>query len=331
MENRKGTASREGTWGDWFAYVILRCAVCLIQSTSLETCDRLCRLLGIVLADWTGLRRSVIDSNLNLVYGSLSPAHRSLLRRKMWHNLLLMVCEIAHAPRKIHRTNWRDHYYMPHKDEVFRIMMDRRPTVLVSGHFGNFEVAGHTVGLIGAPPATIARPLDNPYIDRFFGEFRSSTGQKILPKEGSSTAVQQLLESNGILALLADQHAGGKGCWVDFFGHPTSCHKALALFVLSAHAPMIVNYTRRLGRPLRFEMGITGIADPALLASDSPPDYLDSVQSLTAWYNARLEDAIRLAPEQYWWLHRRWREVPPAQLKRLEALRQQSRDSSPQS
>lgn len=312
---------RRGTWLDWLAYLTLRCVFCWIQSISLENCDRLCRLLANMVSDGTSLRRKTIDDNLELVYGQLAPKHRRLLRRKMWHHLFLMVCEIAHAPRKIHRTNWREHFYMPHKQEIFQAMTDGRATVLVTGHYGNFEVAGHTTGLFGVPPASIARPLDNPYLDEFFNEFRSATGQQILPKEGSSTAVQKLLENNGLLAILADQHAGGKGCWVDFFGHPTSCHKALALFVLSAKAPMVVNYTRRLDRPLRFEMGATGIADPALLDSPSPPEYLDSVQSLTAWYNARLEDAIRLSPEQYWWLHRRWREVPPAQLKRLQAWR----------
>jgi Kdo2-lipid IVA lauroyltransferase/acyltransferase len=288
---------------------------------SLESCDRICRILAKILANWTTLRRRVVDDNLDLVYGRISPQHKSLLRYKMWHNLLLMVCEIAHAPRKIHRTNWRDHFYMPQKNEVFQIMMDDRPTILVTGHFGNFEVAGHSVSLVGEPPSSIARPLDNPYVDAYITEFRASSGQRILPKEGSSIAVQQLLNAKGTLALLADQHAGGKGCWVDFFGHPTSCHKALALFVLSAKAPMIVNYTRRLGRPLRFEMGMTGIADPALMENGESVEYLDSVQSLTAWYNERLEQAIRMAPEQYWWLHRRWRDVPTAQLKKLEARR----------
>lgn len=316
-----GSPAPQGSWVDWIAYLALRFIVCLIQTLSLESCDRICKILARILADWTPLRRRVIDDNLDLVYGTLSTSHKSLLRYKMWHNLLLMVCEIAHVPRKVHRTNWREHFYMPHKNEIFQIMMDDRPTVLVTGHFGNFEVAGHTVSLVGDPPSTIARPLDNPYVDQYFAEFRASTGQRILPKEGSSVAVQQLLDANGTLALLADQHAGGKGCWVDFFGHPTSCHKALALFVLSAKAPMIVNYTRRLGRPLRFEMGRTGIADPALLDSPSPPEYLDSVQSLTSWYNERLEEAIRMAPEQYWWLHRRWRDVPPAQLRKLEARR----------
>jgi KDO2-lipid IV(A) lauroyltransferase len=278
-------------------------------------------LLAVVLADWTTLRHDPTNRNLELVYGKLTEVQKSTLRRKMWHHLLLMVCEIAHAPRKIHRTNWREHFYMPQKNEVFRTMMDPRPTVLVTGHFGNFEVAGHTIGILGTPTASIARPLDNPYLDNYICEFRSLGGQVILPKEGSAAAVQKVLADGGLLGLLADQFAGVKGCWVDFFGHPTSCHKALALFVLTARAPMIVNYTRRLDRPLRFEMGTTGIADPSLLDADNVPAYLESVTELTAWYNERLEDAIRLAPEQYWWLHRRWRQIPAAQRKRLEARR----------
>lgn len=318
-----------GTWIDYLSYIALRCGICFIQSLSLETCDRGCRILAAFLADWTKIRRDPIDANLLLVYGRLTPGQQALLRRQMWHHLLLMICEIAHAPRKIHRTNWREHFYLRDKNEMFQYMMDGRATVLVTGHFGNFEVAGYLVGLFGVPTTTIARPLDNPYVNDFFTEFRSFGGHQILPKEGSSARVQEVLNAGGTLTLLADQHAGTKGCWVDFFGQPTSCHKALALFVLSARAPMVVNYTRRLGKPLRFEMGMTGIADPADLDAPHVPEYLESVTELTAWYNQKLEDAIRMAPEQYWWLHRRWRDVPPAQLKRIEARRHKKSRQQP--
>ncbi len=135
-------------------------------------------------------------------------------------------------------------------------------------------------------------------------------GQHMLPKDGSAPAVQQILNEGGTLALLADQFAGAKGVWVDFLGHPTSCHKALALFVLSSRAPMVVCYNRRLKRPLQFEMAVTGIADPNV-----PGSHLESVAALTRWYNQCLEQAIRKAPEQYWWLHRRWREAPPRRIR----------------
>lgn len=305
-------------WLDWIGYFALRCVICVIQCVSLETCDRFSRVIAKILADWIPLRRGITDENLHRVYGAISEAHKSLLRQRMWHHLMLMVCEIAHAPRKIHRYNYKNHFYMHRKSEVLTAMLDLRPTVLVTGHFGNFEVAGYTVGLLGTPTTTIARPLDNPYIDEFVQDFRGRAGQKLLPKEGSSVQVQELLQDGGSLAILADQHAGRKGVWVEFFGHATSCHKALALFVLSSGAPMVVNYTRRLDRPLKFELGLIGVADPKLIDTPNPPDYLKSVHDLTEWYNDCMEEMIRLAPEQYWWLHRRWREVPDKALRRLD-------------
>jgi Kdo2-lipid IVA lauroyltransferase/acyltransferase len=327
MRTKERRYSRHGFWVDWTGYLLLRVLICLISCVSLQRCDRISRLLAVLLADWIPLRRSVSDHNLQLVYGPLEKRQLSFLRRKMWHHLLLMICEIALAPRMIRRTNWRDHIYMRDKDAMLRLLMDPRPTVLVTGHYGNFEVAGFVTGLMGIRSATIARPLDNPLVDEFLLEFRSSTGQEILPKEGSATAVSQLLDRRGTLCLLADQHAGAKGCWVDFFGHATSCHKSLALFVLSAQAPMAVTFARRLDRPLRFEVGVTGIGDPALASHPSPPTYLESVEEMTQWYNERLEQAIRLDASQYWWLHRRWKEVPKAVKNRLMKRRQrQARD-----
>ena len=78
-------------------------------------------------------------------------------------------------------------------------------------------------------------------------------------------------------------------------------------------------------------MGTVAVADPDLLDTDNPPQYLESVNELTEWYNAQLEKFIRLSPEQYWWLHRRWREVPAAQLRRIakrRAKKQQQRSAA---
>lgn len=258
------------------------------------------------LARYIPLRRSTIDDNLRMIIPSITEPQLLAMRERMWEHLLLMVCEIAHAPRKIHRNNWHDHVYLPQKPLMLKALMGERPTILVTGHFGNFELAGFATGLFGVPSTTIARPLDNPYVHEYVEKFRSMGGQHMLDKEGSAVPVQQILEAGGALALLADQHAGPKGCWSNFLGHKASCHKALALFVLTSGAEMVVSYNRRLSKPLLFELGCTGLATP-----DQPGSHLESVQALTAWYNQRLEEAIRLAPEQYWWVHRRWREPPP--------------------
>lgn len=294
---------------DWIAYIALRLVVLLITVIPIERCDRLCRLLAWLLTTRVKLRRGLVTDNLRLIFPHWSANSSDAVQREMWRHLLLMACEIAHAPRRIHRENWYEHFRIPDRAGILRVVLDLRPKVLVSGHFGNFELAGFLTGLFGIATTTIARPLDNGFIHDFVNRFRSMGGQHFLPKTGSSREIESLLQNGGALALLADQYGGPRGCWVDFLGHPASCHKALALFTLSSGAPMMVCSNTRTDKPLCFELNVLGVADPAT------PECPSAVQSLTRWYNACLEDAIRAQPEQYWWVHRRWRGEPPRRVK----------------
>ncbi len=291
---------------DRLAYYAFRAVVCFVQIVSLERCDRMCRLLAWVFSNWIPLRQSLIRENLQMIFPEWGPDRSEYVTEKMWHHLLLMCCEITQAPRKVHRENWHDHFYIPDRRSMLKIVMDERPTVLVSAHFGNFELAGFLTGLFGVSTTTIARPLDNGFVHDYITKFRSLGGQYYLAKEGSAQQIQNLLGKGGNLTLLADQHAGAKGCWVDFLGKPASCHKGLALFTLSSGAPMIVVCGVRTGGPMDFEISVLGIADPV-----DGGEHLSSVPSLTRWYNQCLEKIIRSFPEQYWWVHRRWREPPP--------------------
>ena len=298
---------------DWLAYLAVRVVICIIQAMRIETCHAITRMVALIASDIVRLRGAVVDENLRNVFPSLSDTERRQVSRRMWEHLLLMVCEIAHAPRKIHRGNWRDHISFRGRREMVQYLIDPRPTVLVTGHFGNFEIGGFITGLLGFPSFTVARTLDNPYLDRYINSFRGANGQFILPKQGSSTQVQAVLASGGVLSLLGDQHAGPKGCWVDFLGRPASCHKAIALFPMTSGAPLLAAVTTRDGAPLKFTISLLGALDPA-----KSPAAVSSVPSVTRWYNDRLQDAIRLVPEQYWWVHRRWKGTPP---KRMQASR----------
>ena len=113
--------------------------------------------------------------------------------RRMWEHLFLMVAEIAHVHRTIHEMSWRRYVTFHNKPLLVRYLLDPRPTVLVTGHYGNFEVAGYVLGMFGFPSFTIARKLDNPYLDRFVNKFRGSTGQFILPKQGCAPQVEAVL------------------------------------------------------------------------------------------------------------------------------------------
>ena len=129
----------------------------------------------------------------------------------MWEHLFLLVLEVAHTPRKIHETNWRDYVRLTNEDELVRSLLDDRPVLIVTAHLGNFEVGGYVLGVLGFPTYTVARTLDNPYLDRFVNRFRGGTGQHIIPKNGGYDQIVEVLARGGTMTFLADQYAGPEG------------------------------------------------------------------------------------------------------------------------
>ena len=295
-------------------YAAIRIIICIAQILSVESCAALARKLAYLVNDVMQFRKKIIDENIQHVYNDLTIDERNVMGREMWFHLIMMGFDIIHAPRKIHDTNWRKYVYIRDKQLMTSYLIDYRPLIAVTGHYGNFEIAGYVTGIFGMPSYSVARILDNPYLDRFINNFRERNGQFIIPKEGSAGQIQEVLESGAILAILGDQHAGTKGCWIDFLGRPASCHKAVALFSLGSGAPMMVSFCRHTEKPLHFEIGCTGVADPMTM-----PDELRDVRSLTQWYNDRMADAIREEPSQYWWVHRRWKERTKRKTKRSAA------------
>jgi len=298
--------------GNYVVYLLVRLLVCLLQSLSLKQCGKLAPNVAWLATDVLRIRRRVIDDNIRHAFPGIGKAEVRQLTLGMWEHLVLMVCEIALAPRRIHQTNWRRYVNLRNIRPMVRDLLDPRPTVVLSGHYGNFEIAGYMAGLFGFPSYTVARPLDNPFLDRWLKAFRERTGQYILDKSGSAPEIDRVLKRGDTMAMLADQFAGPKGCWVEFFGRPASYHKAIAVFSLTSGAPMVVSATRRTDGPLQFEMACYDRFDPA--DRDDPRG--GGVKQLTQWYSQQLELAVREEPRQYWWVHRRWKEAPPAKKKK---------------
>jgi KDO2-lipid IV(A) lauroyltransferase len=297
---------------DCCVYVFVRLLVCIVQALTLETCQRCVGPLAWLLADVLPIRRQVVDDNLRQAFPHSTPHERQQINRGMWRHLLLMGCEMVHVHRKIHDTNWRDFVRLANVEPQVRAFLSLRPCVMISGHFGNFEVGGYLNGLFGFRTYTIARPLDNPFLERWMTGLRERNGQFMLPKTDVAKQVALLLERGEKLALLGDQFGGNSGCWVEFFGRPASYHKAIALFSMTSRAPLLVGYARRAGgRLLQLELGIESAFDPA----DASSAKLSGVREVTQWYNDHLEAIIRRDPEQYWWLHKRYKGEPKQRLR----------------
>jgi KDO2-lipid IV(A) lauroyltransferase len=290
---------------DFAVYLIVRALIAFVQALPLETCERVAGLLAVFFGRVLRIRGRVVEENLRIAFPEMSTDDREAVTIEMWRHLILMMAEIAQTPRKVHETNWKQHSHIVNQEQFVRTLLSGRPLVLISGHFGNFELGGYLMGLFGFPTYTVARALDNAYLDRFVNDFRGRTGQYMLPKQGSGADIQRILERGGILTLLGDQHAGQRQCWVNFFGKPASTHKAVSVFSLGIQAPTMVSYARRIDRILHYEVGPEAICDPR-----DPNFELGTVPLLAQWYTNHLENLIRRSPGQYWWLHRRWKGEP---------------------
>jgi KDO2-lipid IV(A) lauroyltransferase len=250
--------------------------------------------------------RAVGMENLQSAFGDrYTEAERDAIVRGVYRHFCMMMVEILHIPRKLHLTTWRERITLVGHEKVVDRLLRGGPVIMLTGHFGNWEMAGYLFGVFGFPPNSVAQALDNPYLDRFLRSFRERTGQKLIPKTGGYDQMLDVLKRGGVLSFLADQDAGQNGLYVDFFGRPASTHKAIALLAIEHNAPVVVGYARRVGPGFRYEVGCPEIIEPSEWTGTA-----DDVRLLTQRYTSALEQIIRRDPEQYLWLHRRWKHQP---------------------
>lgn len=289
----------------FIGYAALRIVICLTQALPLWLCDEIARALGFFFDSVLRMRRRLIDGNLEAAFPELSPAERRVIARGMWRHLFQFAVEVVHTSRRIHLNSWQQFVELPLESEstVAEVLLNDRPLVMVTAHFANFELATYLLCLFGHRIYSVARPLDNPYLDGFVNNFRGGTGQTILSKQDDYDRIRDILAAGGKVSFVADQYAGTKGCWVKFFGREASAHKAIALFALDNDAPIVVGGCRRVGKIMKFRMTLQGMLDPRTL-----PDEQRTVRYIVEWYNRQFENMIRAQPDQYWWLHNRWKD-----------------------
>ena len=309
----------------WAEYVAFRTCVCILQSLSPRRCACLARFVAFLvhrILPRKLTRYDVARQNLRTAFGDqLSDRETDELIYRMWIHLCRLVAEIVQLPRELNLGKLHEAIVFRKHRDIVRAMCSSRPVIVLSGHFGNWEVALSLLGLFGFPMSVVARELDNPYLNKWFDDFRRQTGHRTISKKGGGAEMVERLEAGGKLALLGDQDAGSGGIFVDFFGRPASTFKSIALLALEYKAVICVGYALRLHdgfathAGVRFEMGCEQVIDPLAIDSD------DEIREMTQQYTAALERLIRRAPEQYFWVHRRWKSVPGQRKRRCNRRR----------
>ncbi|MBI5863745.1 MAG: lysophospholipid acyltransferase family protein [Planctomycetes bacterium] len=230
------------------------------------------------------------------------------------HFAQLYLVEAALTPRLVNSYSWPRYVEITEIAPALRVLLLGDGAIMITPHFGNFELLGFTLAQLGLPLTAVMRPLDNPLLTDFIESSRTASGLRLIHKKGATDEAPQLLAEGGTLCFIADQDAGRKGVFSMFFNRKASWYKSIGLLAMSTRKPIIIGQMVRVRSAFRYRLEVERIIHPHEWDQQPQP-----LQWITDTYAAMMEAAIRRHPDQYLWPHRRWKTRPKQELAAAQA------------
>jgi KDO2-lipid IV(A) lauroyltransferase len=258
---------------------------------------------------WLGFRRRRITlCNLALAFPEMPAPRRRVLGLAVYHSLgrtfaetLLILSGKWGGAEILERVRDPDGVF-----EELRRLQDEGPggVMLVTAHFGNWELLAAYYALRGQPLEVIGRPGDNPLIERHMTrKLRECFGNRLLSKEHAARPVMRLLRQGAAVGILADQKVRrSEAVEVCFFGQSALATPAPALLADRGNHPLLFSYLVR-----EADGGYRIVGSRTLFPQEFGGDRKTRLQGLTQAFHSQLEQIIRDYPEQWFWMHNRWR------------------------
>jgi len=250
--------------------------------------------------------------NLGIAFPERSRRERRRILRGSFLNLGRMAAELAHLPR-LSTEQLRD--MVRFEDEAWwkeAVGWERSTGVLVlSGHFGNWELLVFAHGMRGHPVHMVHRAIANPLVDRWLNALRARAGTRMIRKNAGAGGVLHALRERALLVLPIDQNSTrGLGVFVDYFRLAASTNAGMARIALRTDAPIVPAFIVREGRSARHRVHVLPI-----LEVERTGDAQEDVRRNTQRFTAVFEEMVRRYPEQWLWMHKRWKTRPPGEPK----------------
>jgi Kdo2-lipid IVA lauroyltransferase/acyltransferase len=261
--------------------------------------------LGRALHSLVRVRRGTVRENLRRAFPDASAAEVARISAGAYRHLgreAVAILRLARSsPRAIVEST-----EMRGWDEFQAALAEGRGALMVTGHLGNWEIGAAAVAARGVPVRAVVRGQTNPRVTERLNEVRARLGVWPIDQAVAPRAVPRALRAGMAVGIVADQDARNAGVWVPFFGHPASTYRGPALFAVRFGAPLFACAAVRLpGSRPRYAVELRRVE-----VESSGEAELD-VARLTAALALDLERSVRRHPDQYFWLHRRWKTAPP--------------------
>lgn len=292
---------------------VIRAGVAAAGSMPAPATLRAARSLGhlAAAAPWNRVRLGRATSNLSFAFPEWDEDRVRRTAIAGYEHLFMLGAEIAYGPRVLTPDAWLRHVQVGEVAAGVEEVLSGRPSILITGHCGNWEVLGCTVSMLGFPLHSIYRPLDLKPLDDWVRRTRQRYGLTLVDKFGAVHEMPKIIRKGAPVSFVADQNGGDRGVFVPFFNRLTSSYKSIGLLAMEFNASIVCGLARRLAPPGTAPDGLDYRFD--VIDVYGPKDWNDQPDPLfylTARYRRAIEQMVRLAPEQYLWMHRIWRSRP---------------------
>jgi KDO2-lipid IV(A) lauroyltransferase len=299
-------ARQVGMVRGWLEVAALTPPWAILRALPLERAVRLGAAIAPIATALDRRNRSIAMRNLEIAFPEKDLAQRRAILRDTYRNFGRMAAEWVHffdlSPANIARyvtydgrENW---------DEAIRLSAGRGILVL-TGHFGNFELLSLGHSLHGNPVAIVQRPNRNPVIDRAVAARRLRNGNLTVTRKGAGREVLRLLRQNWMVTVPLDLDVR-HGIFVDFFSLKASTSDALARLAIATRAPVLPAFMVREGTSTRHRITIL----PPIEAHRAA-DREEALRRYTQQFTTIFEGMVRRYPDHWNWIHRRWKTRPP--------------------
>ena len=266
-----------------------------LSTLSARTRYKISNQLASLLYNYINIRKYQAKTNLKKAFPYWSDRKIRFTLKKMYQFFSFNFIQFISVPKSWEKLEIE----VIGRDILDSNLEKGRGVIFITGHFGAWEILGKWLGEYTELFAGIALRQKNKGANQFFQEQRELPGTKqFYKRENSIEIAYEILSSNGVLGLVSDQDARGKGVFVNFFGSSASTPKGAALFHLNTAAPIMIGACTQKGfqkYEIRFFQVDTSI---------------QNVERITQSYTSLLEECIRKNPEQYFWFHKRWKTAP---------------------
>ncbi|MEK7273731.1 MAG: lysophospholipid acyltransferase family protein [Candidatus Desantisbacteria bacterium] len=264
---------------------------------------RISRKIGMCLGGIAYLfdrrHRLIARENLCAVFKDKNLQEIDKIVKRVYLNLGQNLAEFFYIPW-IDRRSVDRFVEINGKEYMDSALAQGKGVINVIGHFGNWELINPIYRVFGYPLTAVAYPQNNELTNEVINQYRTSSGAVIVSKEETYKNLVEILKQGGLLCLAADQDAGGHGIFVDFLGKQASTAKGPAILALRTSAPIIITCLIRKGAG--YQMIMTKPLELVRTGS-----WKEDVLTNTRLWCKMLEDYIYQYPDQWFWLHRRWK------------------------